>query len=68
MKFHRSTLKYSMENKYLTIEEVAKILRVNKRTVYRLAKKGKIPAIKFGKSWRINFNKLEQFLEREARK
>lgn len=52
-----------MEKKYLTIEEVAEILRVNKRTVYRLAVKGEIPAIKLGKSWRINFEKLEQYLE-----
>ena len=57
-----------MENKYLTVEEVAKILRVNKRTVYRLAEKGKIPAIKFGKSWRINFEKLEIFLEKKSKK
>jgi len=45
-------------NEYLTIEEVAKKLRVNKRTVYRLAVKGEIPAFKFGKSWRIDSDKL----------
>ncbi|PIS21747.1 DNA-binding protein [candidate division WWE3 bacterium CG08_land_8_20_14_0_20_41_15] len=53
-----------MENKYLTIEEVAMKLRVNKRTVYRLAEKGKIPAFKFGKSWRIDADKLEKLFER----
>jgi excisionase family DNA binding protein len=53
------------EIKYLTIEEVAEILRVNKRTVYRLAVKGEIPAIRFGKSWRINFEELEEFLKKE---
>lgn len=52
-----------MEEKYLTIEEVAKKLRVNKRTVYRLAVKGKIPAFKFGKSWRISSAKLEKLFE-----
>jgi len=60
---HRSTLIYKMEKEYLTIEEVAEKLRVNKRTVYRLAIKGKIPAFKFGKSWRISSEKLEKFLE-----
>ena len=49
-----------MESQYLTIEEVAKKLRVNKRTVYRLALKGEIPAFKFGKSWRIDSAKLEE--------
>lgn len=48
-----------MKSQYLTIEEVAKMLRVNKRTVYRLAVKGEIPAFKFGRSWRIDSNKLE---------
>ena len=54
------------EIKYLTIEEVAEILRVNKRTVYRLAVKGEIPAIRIGKSWRINFAELEEFLKKET--
>ena len=57
-------MKYNMETKYLTIEEVAMKLRVNKRTVYRLAVKGKIPAFKFGKSWRIDADKLEKLFER----
>ncbi len=49
-----------MKNEYLTIEEVAKRMRVNKRTVYRMAQKGQIPAFKFGKSWRISSAKLEE--------
>ena len=67
MKFHRSTLKYNMEKEYLTIEEVAEKLRVNKRTVYRLATKGKIPAFKFGKSWRISSAKLEKLFEKDLK-
>lgn len=64
----KSTLKYRMEKEYLTIEEVAKRLRVNKRTVYRLAIKGQIPAFKFGKSWRISAAKLEKFIEGNLKK
>ena len=56
-----------MEKKFLTIEEVSELLRVNKRTVYRLAVKGEIPAIKFGKSWRISSVKLEDYLERKLK-
>lgn len=56
-----------METKYLTIEEVAKRLRVNKRTVYRLAEKGEIPAFKFGKSWRIDQAKLEELFIRNKK-
>ena len=57
-----------MEEKYLTIEEVSKRLRVNKRTVYRLAIKGQIPAFKFGKSWRISTIKLEKLFEEGPKK
>ncbi|PIS13840.1 DNA-binding protein [Candidatus Shapirobacteria bacterium CG09_land_8_20_14_0_10_47_13] len=57
-----------MEKEYLTIEEVAQRLRVNKRTVYRLAIKGQIPAFKFGKSWRISAVKLEKFIEGNLKK
>ena len=68
MVWHQSTLKFNMEEKYLTIEEVAKRLRVNKLTVYRLAEKGKIPAFKFGKSWRISSIKLEKIFEGDNKK
>jgi len=57
-----------MEEKYLTIEEVSQKLRVNKRTVYRLATKNKIPAFKFGKSWRISSIKLEELFEGDNKK
>lgn len=57
-----------MKNQYLTIEEVSKKLRVNKRTVYRLAVKGEIPAFKFGKSWRIDKTKLEKLFEKKDKK
>lgn len=38
----------------LTLEEFAKIMKVSKITIYRMIKNGQIPAVKFGKSWRIN--------------
>jgi len=59
----KSTLKYIMNKQYLTVEEVAKRLRVNMRTVYRMAVKGEIPAFKFGKSWRIDAEKLDEYIK-----
>lgn len=38
----------------LTLEEFAKIMKVSKITIYRMIKNGQVPAVKFGKSWRIN--------------
>jgi len=37
-------------------------MRVNTRTVYRMAQKQQIPAFKFGKSWRISSVKLKKLL------
>jgi len=44
---------------FLTIEELAKILKVTKVTLYRMARAKKIPAMKFGKSWRVSSRLLE---------
>ncbi|AKM83400.1 MAG: excisionase family DNA binding domain-containing protein [Candidatus Woesebacteria bacterium GW2011_GWF1_31_35] len=54
-----------MNDEYLTLEEVSKKLKVNKITVYRMAKRGKIPAFKFGKVWRVDNKKLERMIERK---
>lgn len=56
------------KNQFLSVEEVAKMLRVNKRTVYRLVEKGEIPAFKFGKLWRIDQAKLEDLFETNKKK
>ncbi len=37
-----------VESEILTLEEVAAYLKAGKRTVYRLAQKGEIPAFKLG--------------------
>ncbi|MHC4712943.1 MAG: PTS sugar transporter subunit IIA [Planctomycetota bacterium] len=42
----------------LTPREAAEYLRLNPRTVTRLAREGKIPAIKIGKRWRIKHEAL----------
>lgn len=46
----------------LTPDEVAKLLRVSKRTVERLCQSGKLRAIRVGRLWRIPRSSLEEFL------
>lgn len=46
----------------LTIDEVAAYLKVGKRTVYRLASSGKIPAFKLGGTWRFRRAELAQWI------
>jgi len=47
----------------LTVEEVAKLLKLSKITIYRFIKTGEIPAYKIGASWRINRKDLENYIE-----
>lgn len=39
--------------RFLTIAEVAELMRVSRMTVYRLVHAGELPAIRFGRSYRI---------------
>ena len=49
-----------MGDEILTIEEVAKYLRVSDRTVYDWAQKGEIPAGKIGTVWRFKKSEIEK--------
>jgi PTS system nitrogen regulatory IIA component len=46
----------------LTIEEVARYLRVSERTVYDWAQKGEIPAGKIGTVWRFKKTEIEKWV------
>ena len=52
---------------YLTIEEVSKLLRVNKRTIHNYIKRGEIPAIRLSsKTLRIPRKELFESLLEES--
>jgi excisionase family DNA binding protein len=48
--------------RFLTVAEVADLMRVSSMTVYRLIKAGDLRALRVGKSFRINEDDLDQFL------
>jgi excisionase family DNA binding protein len=50
----------------LTVGELAQYLRVHKSTIYRLAKKGLLPAFKIGSDWRFNTEAIEQWRLRQG--
>lgn len=50
------------ESEIMTIKEVSKYLKMNERTVYKLIQGGQIPAAKLGKQWRLNKEKLNEWL------
>jgi excisionase family DNA binding protein len=51
-----------------TVAEVAAAMRISNMTVYRLIKRGELPAVRVGKNYRIRERDLERFLrERSVR-
>ena len=52
-----------MASEILTIEEVARYLRVSERTVYEWAQKGEIPAGKIGTVWRFKKDDIESWVD-----
>src|SRR6186713_2553970 len=51
-----------MDEGFLTTEEVLEYLQVNLRTVYRLIKAGKIPAVRVGRQWRFRKKDIDAWL------
>lgn len=47
----------------LTVAQVAERLSVTPKTVTRWIEQGKLPALRFGKIYRIEPEKLEKFIE-----
>ena len=50
------------EDDVLTVEEASNILKVSRKTLYNLMKRGEIHAVKVGKRWRILRISLERYL------
>ena len=49
--------------RFLTVAEVADMMRVSNMTVYRMVESGKLPAVRFGRSYRIPESALAAAIE-----
>ncbi|MEZ2388447.1 helix-turn-helix domain-containing protein [bacterium RCC_150] len=49
--------------RFMTVAEVAEVLRVSKMTVYRLVHAGEMPAVRFGRSFRVPEEAVTQYLQ-----
>ena len=49
--------------KFLTVAEVASIVRLSKMSVYRLIHSGQLEAVQFGRSFRVPEKSLNAYLE-----
>jgi excisionase family DNA binding protein len=50
------------EVKFLTVAEVASLMRVSKMTVYRLVHSGELPAVQIGRSFRVPEQAVHEYL------
>lgn len=51
-----------MTANFLTVAEVAKLLRVSNMTVYRLISAGELAAVRVGRSYRIREDDVDRYL------
>jgi excisionase family DNA binding protein len=51
------------EVKFLTVAEVAAVMRVSKMTVYRLVHSGDLPAVRVGRSFRVSEQDVNDYLK-----
>lgn len=50
------------EIRFLTVADVAALMRVSKMTVYRLVHSGELPAIRVGRSFRVSEEAVHEYL------
>ena len=48
--------------RFVTVAEVATVLRVSNMTVYRLVQSGALPAVRVGRSYRIREEDVDRYL------
>ena len=52
--------------RFLTVAEVAAIMRVSSMTVYRMVHAGELPAVRFGRSYRVPESAVVDLVQRPA--
>jgi len=52
----------------MTVDELAKYLRMKKVTIYKHAQEGKLPAFKVGSTWRFKKLTIDKWIEAQETK
>ena len=51
---------------WLTIDEIARHLKISKETIYKMVQQGQIPASKLGNQWRFNRKTVDTWLAAQS--
>lgn len=52
-----------MQNRWMTLHEVAEYLQLSRDYIYRLAQSGEIPASKVGSRWRFRRERVDSWMD-----
>jgi excisionase family DNA binding protein len=55
----------AFDDEMLTIDEVAKYLKLRPQTIYKWAQTGRIPGAKIGKEWRFRRSSIEKWIDQK---
>jgi excisionase family DNA binding protein len=55
-----------MDNRWMTVKDVAEYLQLSTDQIYRLAQQGKIPAFRVGARWRFKREKIDEWVENQV--
>lgn len=54
-----------MEEKLLTVEDLAEYLQVSTKTIYRMLRRGRVPCYRVGNQWRFRKETIDKWLDHE---
>ncbi len=52
-----------MNSVFLTVKEISKLLKLNDLTIYEYIRNGKLKAVKFGRTYRVEKKNLDKFIK-----
>lgn len=58
-----SNLVQEIKSEFLTVSEVARLMRVSNMTVYRLIRSGELSAVRIGNRYRLKESDVAKYLE-----
>jgi len=59
-------IKYSLP-RVMTVKELSEYLRVHPSTVYKLLRRGEVPAFRIGSDWRFNAEAIDRWCLKQNR-
>ncbi len=52
----------------LTTQELAEYMKLNEKTILKMAQKGELPGVKIGSQWRFNLEAIDRYLQKDIMK